>query len=257
MGKNLVRGAPVLAGAFFLGLFAGSAAGWASLATPDSAVVESLASGRAALPEEVEEEAERARKAADILAAMVTQEDRNIPDEILAHAEAVAVIPNVIKGAFMVGGRHGKGLVSQRTGTGWSSPLYVEIGGASFGFQVGVQSTDLVLVFTEKKGLKAMLEDKVKLGADIAVAAGPVGREGAVGANATFDTPIYSYSRSEGVFAGVSLEGAVLDLDDGSNRDVYGKGFDAADLLAGVKHVETPVTAPFVEALRKHVPARD
>jgi lipid-binding SYLF domain-containing protein len=209
-----------------------------------------------AIPESAEEEAERAAKAAVVLTDMVTGEDRDIPLEILQHADAVAVIPNVVKGAFMIGGRHGKGLVSQRNGDRWSPPVFVEIGGASFGFQIGVESTDLILVFTEKKGLQAMLEDKIKLGADVAVAAGPVGREGAVGANATFDTPIYSYSRSKGVFAGISLEGAILDVDDDATKRAYGKSHPAGKLLSGTLPAASKVTEPFLLALQKHVPGK-
>src|SRR5262249_16804895 len=128
------------------------------------------------------DQAERAQKAADVLKEVMNIPDKGIPDEIMEHAVAVAVIPHMVKGAFGLGGNYGKGLVSHRGTDGkWSPPAYIEIGGGSFGLQLGVQATDLILVFTSQDGFKGLLEGKVKLGGDAAVAAGPVGRDAKVG----------------------------------------------------------------------------
>ena len=203
------------------------------------------------------DEAKRAQKAADVLGAMLKAEDREIPEYLLSKAEGIAVIPHVVKGAFMVGGRFGKGLVSARRDDGtWSAPVYVDIGGASYGFQIGVEATDLVLVFVEKGGLEALLKDKLELGGNATIAAGPLGRKASVGTNVTLDSAIYSYSRTKGVFAGVSLEGAVLNVDGSANQEIYGKEMTADQILNG-KDVATPKAAmPFLEALRTYVPEK-
>ncbi|NNF05870.1 MAG: lipid-binding SYLF domain-containing protein [Candidatus Eisenbacteria bacterium] len=183
---------------------------------------------------EISDEVERTQKAAEVLHTMTQSEDSNIPEYLLEKAEGIAIIPNVVKGALLVGGRYGKGIVSQRLDNGeWSSPVFVGIGGASYGFQAGVKSTDLVLIFTSKDGLEGLLEDNLELGGEIGVAVGPIGRKASLATNLTVDSPILSYSRSEGLFAGASLEGAVLSLDHGANEDVYGKGFNAEHVLTG------------------------
>ena len=128
--------------------------------------------------------------------------------------------------------------------------MFINMGGASIGLQVGVESSDVVLVFTDEKGLDALVKDKVKLGADASVAAGPVGRKAEAGTNATVDTGIYSYSENKGLFAGVSLDGAVIEIDDSDNQKVYGKEVDAKAVLAGKSELKTPaVLQPFTTAL--------
>ena len=157
---------------------------------------------------------------------------------------------NTLKGALGIGGYGGKGLISKRQGGGWSAPMFINMGGASIGLQVGVESSDVVLVFTDEKGLDALVKDKVKLGADASVAAGPVGRKAEAGTNATVDTGIYSYSENKGLFAGVSLDGAVIEIDDSDNQKVYGKEVDAKAVLAGKSELKTPaVLQPFTTAL--------
>jgi lipid-binding SYLF domain-containing protein len=203
------------------------------------------------------DETERALRAAEVLEAAVQAEDGSIPQELLQRAWGVAVIPHVVKGALGIGGRWGKGLVVQRHEDGsWSSPAFVTIGGASYGFQIGVEATDLVLVFTDRSGLDSLLDDKLKLGADATVTAGPLGRKAEVGTNVTLDSAIYAYSRSKGLFAGVALDGAVLTLDDDANQKVYGSKVSRQALLRGSVEPGDSV-APFLEALRKHVPARE
>jgi lipid-binding SYLF domain-containing protein len=202
--------------------------------------------------DELNDASEKANDAAKVLRDMMSSDDHAIPDWLVAKADGIAVIPNTLKGAFGVGGYGGEGLISKRQGNGWGPPMFIEMGGASIGLQVGVESSDLVLVFTDKKGLDALVKDKVKLGADAAVAAGPVGRKAQAGTNATVDTGIYSYSETKGLFAGVSLEGAVIQIDDSDNQDAYGKPVDAKAVLAGKSDVKTPaVLQPFVTALNE------
>ncbi len=201
------------------------------------------------------EERERALKAAAALDSILAAPDQEIPAELLAKAHGVAVIPNVIKGAFLAGGRFGKGLVSARDEKGqWGTPLYIDIGGGSFGLQIGVEATDLILVFTEPDGLQEMLKDNLKLSADAGAVAGPVGRQVEAGTNLTFDSPIYSYSRNKGVFAGVALDGSVLSVDDSSNQEIYGKDVTGTDILVAKKVPVADATRPFLEALKRNTP---
>jgi lipid-binding SYLF domain-containing protein len=203
------------------------------------------------------EERARAQKAAEVLDSIMAAPDQEIPADLLAKAHGVAVIPNVVKGAFLAGGRFGKGLVAARDESGeWGTPLYIDIGGGSFGLQIGVEATDLILVFTKSDGLREMLKDNLKLGADAGAVAGPVGRRVEAGTNLTFDSPIYSYSRNKGVFAGVSLDGSVLSVDDSSNHEVYGKGVSGGEILIAKKVPVNDVTRPFRDALRKHTPQK-
>src|SRR5207237_10229762 len=142
---------------------------------------------------------ERLEKAASVLQDLTQAEDKRIPDALLERAEAIAVIPNMIKGAFGIGGRYGKGVVSKRLSEGrWSSPAFIQIGGGSFGLQIGATSTDLVLVFTDAKALDLLEKGKdLKLGLDAGVVAGPIGREAEAGVNANLESAIYAYSRAK------------------------------------------------------------
>jgi lipid-binding SYLF domain-containing protein len=201
------------------------------------------------------DERERAEKAAAALDSIMAAPDQEIPADLLAKAHGIAVVPNVVKGAFLAGGRFGKGLVSARDENGeWGTPLYIDIGGGSFGLQIGVEATDLILVFTEPDGLREMLKDNLKLGADAGVVVGPVGRRVEAGTNLTFDSPIYSYSRNKGVFAGVALDGSILTVDDSSNQEVYGKDVSGSDILIARKVPVGDVTRPFLEALKRNTP---
>jgi lipid-binding SYLF domain-containing protein len=199
--------------------------------------------------------AERAQKAAAVLEELVGTADKNIPNELLSRAEAVAVIPHVIKGALGLGGRYGKGLVSHRLDNGrWSAPAFIQIGGGSFGAQIGVSATDLVLVFTDAKALDLLTGGKdLKLGVDAGVVAGPIGRSAEAGVNAKLDTAIYAYSRSKGLFAGIALDGAVLDIDNSENKEVYGN-VSAKQILSSATVNST--TRPFMDALAKFMPKK-
>ncbi len=162
-----------------------------------------------------------------------------------------------MKGAFGLGGRYGKGLVSHRLPNGrWSPPAFMEIGGGSFGLQLGVEATDLVLVFTNDEGFKGLLKGKVKLGADANVAAGPVGRTAEVGTDVLLKSAVFAYSRSKGLFAGVSLDGSVVTMDDDANKDVYGKAVSGEDILLNGAVSTNDVMRPFIAALEKYSPSR-
>ena len=199
---------------------------------------------------------ERLEKAASVLQDLTQAEDKRIPDALLERAEAVAVIPNMIKGAFGIGGRYGKGVVSRRLSEGrWSSPAFIQIGGGSFGLQIGATSTDLVLVFTDAKALDLLEKGKdLKLGLDAGVVAGPIGREAEAGVNANLESAIYAYSRAKGLFAGVALDGAVIDLDDSMNKKLYGSNTAAKDIFDGRVHMTA--ADPLAAALDRIVPKK-
>lgn len=208
-----------------------------------------------AVAAETGDQAERAQHAANVIRQLMNTPESNIPDELLEHAHAIAVIPNLVKAAFGIGGVHGKGLVAKRTANGWGTPSFIDLNGGSFGFQIGVSSTDLVLVFTREEGLKGLLEDKLEIGGEAGATAGPVGRSGEAGTNLRFDSPIYSYSRSKGLFAGIALKGSVITVDDSANHKVYGANVSGKDILFKGDIAPTSVVQPFLEALQVHDPA--
>ena len=203
------------------------------------------------------ESRERIEKAAAVLQDLTAAADKRIPKELLERAEAIAVIPNMIKGAFGIGGRYGKGVVSQRLENGrWSPPAFIEIGGGSFGAQLGVSSTDLALVFTDRKALDLLQKGKdLKIGVDAAAVAGPIGRSAEAGVNLKLESAIYSYSRSKGLFVGVALDGAVIDIDNSRNAKVYGSSVTAKDILNGNVPMN-PVVRPFMNVLEKTTPKK-
>jgi SH3 domain-containing YSC84-like protein 1 len=179
----------------------------------------------------VREATKRAQQAAKTFTEIMNVPDKAIPKELLGKAEAVAVFPNVIKAGFIVGGRGGRGVISRRLPHGWSAPAFFNLGGASFGLQIGAASTDFVLLFMNDNALKGILEDKFEIGGEGSVAAGPVGRAAAASTNVTLDAGILSYSRSKGLFAGLELKGVVINPDNDDNEAVY--GMKARDILTG------------------------
>src|SRR5262252_4553658 len=184
-------------------------------------------------------EAERAADAVNVLTEIMKIPENSIPEELMARAHGIAVVPHVVKGAFGIGGQWGKGLMSQRREDGsWSAPAYIEIGGGSFGLQIGLQASDIVLVFTDEDGLKGILKGKLKLGADASATAGPVGRKAEVGTDVLLKSAVFAYSRSKGLFAGISLDGSIVSIDDAANRKIYGKDVTGEDILLG-KAVQT------------------
>jgi lipid-binding SYLF domain-containing protein len=201
------------------------------------------------------DEAERAAAAASVLTEIMSIPENSIPEELMARAHGIAVIPHVVKGAFGIGGQWGKGLMSQRGEDGsWSAPAYIEIGGGGFGLQIGVQASDVVLVFTDEPGLRGVLKGKLKLGADASATAGPVGRKADVGTDVLLRSAVFAYSRSKGLFAGISLDGSVISIDDTANRKVYGKYMTAEQILLGKGIRTNPMVDSFVKTLQKVSP---
>lgn len=160
--------------------------------------------------------------AAKTFTEIMNVRDKAIPKELLNKAEAIAVFPDVIKAAFIVGGKGGQGVISKRVKGGWSAPAFFNLSGGSFGAQIGAQQTDYVLLIMNEDGVKGLLEDKFEIGGEVGVAAGPVGREAAASTNPTLDAGILSYSRSKGAFIGAALKGAVISPDNDLNESVYG-----------------------------------
>src|SRR5271169_2209762 len=182
----------------------------------------------------------------------------NIPQEILEKAECVIVFPSVLKAAFVVGGSYGLGAMVCRTGAEfkgpWGAPAMYALEGGSFGFQIGAEATDLILLVMNDRGMESILSSKVKLGADASVAGGPVGRDASADTDAWMRAEILSYSRSRGLFAGISLEGTTLRPDDDASSDVYGRKITAKEIVLGGK-ASTPESGQhLVRVLQKNAP---
>ncbi len=166
----------------------------------------------------------RAHDAVRVLKEIQRAPDSSIPDRLLDQAHAIVVVPDVVKASFVFGARFGRGLMVVRGADGaWSNPVFVTITGGSVGFQAGVQSTDVVLVFTSERGVNSLVDGDFTLGADAGVAAGPVGRNAQASTNGRMNAEIWSWSRSRGLFAGVSLDGSVMRIDSKADRAVYGE----------------------------------
>ena len=218
--------------------------------------VAALAQDKPKTSEKIKDEANQSQKAAKVFQEIMDTPDKDIPKEILTKAECVAVFPDVIKAGFIVGGRGGRGVASCRTPDGWSAPAYLNLGGGSFGLQIGAQSTDFILLFMDKDGMKNLLSDNFQIGADASVAAGPVGRQVGAGTNATLDAKILSYSRSKGLFAGLELKGVVIKQDKDDMRDVYGKETTAKEALQDNKLTVPAAVRAFPETLGRYSPRR-
>jgi SH3 domain-containing YSC84-like protein 1 len=182
----------------------------------------------------------------------------NIPQELLEKAECVIVFPSVLKGAFIVGGSYGRGAMVCRTGEHfngpWGAPAMYALEGGSVGFQLGGQATDLILLVMNEKGASSILSSQVKLGADASVAAGPKGRDASADTDAYLRAEILSYSRSRGLFAGISLEGSTLRPDDDANADIYGRKITAKEIVLGNKIVIPESGRLLVRVLQKNAP---
>ncbi len=184
---------------------------------------------------------ERIHDAQAVLHQLMATPDKGIPLQIAAKATCVVVVPGYKKGAFLVGAQYGQGLATCRTSHGWSAPVFVQIAGASFGFQAGGQSTDLVLVGTNHKSLDDMLKEKVKLGGDVAASAGPVGRNSQAAISVLANAEFLTYSRSKGLFAGIDLTGDVLNQNSDDTKTYYGEDVPFQKILSG--SVPTPTGA--------------
>ncbi len=174
----------------------------------------------------------RLNSSIEVLDEFINIPESGIPEKILRNCEALVVIPHVVKGGFMFGARHGKGIIVHRLPDGrWSNPSFIAISGGSFGFQIGGQAVDLILVVNNKRGYRAILSDNFQLSGDMTATAGPVGRNAEAGTDIALKASILSYSRSKGLFAGVSLKGATLTIDKKANRVFYRKYIDYKDIL--------------------------
>ena len=201
--------------------------------------------------------AERLTSAQAVVNEVMRTPDKGIPQSILAGASCVVVIPSFKKGAFVVGAQYGQGVATCRTPRGWSAPVFVQLAGGSFGFQIGGQSTDLVLVAMNNNGLQDMLKNKFKIGGDAAASAGPVGRNAQAGTDWKLNAEFLTYSRSKGLFAGIDLDGTVLSQNQDDTRSFYGADTPFDTVLKG--NLPTPPEArPFVRTIAKYfVVSRD
>jgi lipid-binding SYLF domain-containing protein len=184
---------------------------------------------------------DRVEAAAQVLNDIQGAPDKGIPQEVLGSAECVAVVPSMLKGGFIVGAKYGRGLASCRTAKGWSAPAFFVVTGGSVGFQIGGQAVDLVMLIMNKNGMKHLLSSQFALGADASVAAGPVGRHAEGNTDWKMRAEVLTYSRARGLFAGVSLNGAVIKQDKDSTRDFYGRMVPFKTALTG--EIEPPAGA--------------
>ncbi len=198
---------------------------------------------------------ERVQSATTILSQIMEAPDRGIPDSIMSGAKCIAIVPSMLKVSFVFGANYGKGVATCRTATGWSSPAFFRITGGSFGFQAGGQASDLVLIIRTDDGMQHLLQSKFKLGADASASAGPVGRDTQAATDLTMRAQVLTYSRSRGLFLGVSLSGAVIRQDDGDVRAFYGKDWTFYSLLNG--EVPPPQDSQvFLNSIEHYAPTR-
>lgn len=196
-----------------------------------------------------ESSTERLTNAGNVLHEIMAAPDSGIPEEVLEHARCVAVVPNMVKGGFIFGGRHGRGVATCRTADGWSAPAFFSVAGGSWGLQIGVEGVDLVMIIQNEKGMQQLLASKFQIGADASAAAGPVGRHASADTNWKMETEILTYSRARGVFAGLTLNGASIKRDDDSMKAIYGRNVTTRNVLLG--KVDAPKSAySFLAAVR-------
>lgn len=192
---------------------------------------------------------DRLDNAAKVLHEVMATPDKGIPEEVMAHAKCVAVVPHMIKGGFVFGAQGGRGVATCRTANGWSAPAFFSIEGGSWGLQIGVEGVDLVMIFQNDKGMERLLNSKFKIGADASAAAGPVGRHAAADTDWKMNAEVLTYSRAKGAFAGLTLNGAAVHEDKDSMEAVYGPNVDQRDVLTG--KVPPPASAhAFLAAVR-------
>lgn len=191
---------------------------------------------------------DRLQMSSDVLHAIMDAPDKGIPDEIVKNARCIVVVPHLVKGGFVFGAEHGRGIASCRTADGWSAPAFISIGGGSWGLQIGVEGVDLVMVVMNDRGLQHLLSDKFQIGGDASASAGPVGRHASAGTDWQMTTEILTYSRSRGIFAGITLEGAVVEQDVDSTVAIYGHDASFRAVLSG--NVSAPrSTQTFMQAV--------
>jgi lipid-binding SYLF domain-containing protein len=193
--------------------------------------------------------ADRLDHSARVLHEIMAAPDSGIPEEVLDHAKCVAIVPHLLKGGFVFGAENGRGVATCRTASGWSAPAFFSITGGSWGLQIGVEGIDLVMIIQSDRGMQRLIGSKFELGADASAAAGPVGRHASADTNWKMDTEILTYSRARGVFAGLTLNGALIRRDDDSTEAMYGHDISTRHILRG--NVAVPDAAhSFLDAVR-------
>ncbi len=196
-------------------------------------------------------QAERIREAATVLNEIHAVPDKDIPQELWTRAECVIVVPSLKKAAFVVGGEYGKGLMSCRHAGEWSAPIFMQVGKGSWGLQIGAQTIDLVLLVMNASGMEKMLRNKVSLGAEASIAAGPIVRDARAATDAQMKAEIPSYSRTQGLFAGLNFSGGVVKTDVDDNKDLYGSKASARDVVMGGTVKAPAATDAFMTALKR------
>jgi len=201
------------------------------------------------------DEARRLRNASTIFGEIMSAEDARIPESILGKAEGIAIFPDTVKAGFIIGGMRGRGVISARTPTGWSAPAFLTMTGGSIGLQIGGQAADIILVINNRRGLETMVSNQFKLGADAAVAAGPVGRDAQAATDLQLRAQILSYSRARGLFAGVTINGSTIRQDRDANARFYGRPLEMKDIVLAGAVAEPPApVVPWLDTLKRFVP---
>jgi lipid-binding SYLF domain-containing protein len=198
-------------------------------------------------------ETDRLLEASKVLDEVLSAPDKDVPQAIIDKAQAIVVIPSTVKGALLIGAQRGKGVMSVKTASGWSAPAFVTLTGGSIGLQIGGQATDIVLVVVNERGIDNLAQNTFKIGGDASVAAGPVGREATASTDYKLQAEILSYSRSRGLFAGVSLAGSTIRADRDANEKIYGVGYSTRNIV--VEHKVEPTTAadPWLKVLKERM----
>ena len=188
-----------------------------------------------------EDSIDRLKMSTDVLRQLTEAPDKGVPQEVIDSSKCIVVVPHLVKGGFVFGAKHGRGVATCRTADGWSAPAFISVGGGSWGLQIGVEGVDLVMFVMNDQGLEHLLSSKFQLSGEGSAAAGPVGRHASAGTDWKLNTELLTYSRSKGVFAGLTLEGAVIEKDDDSTLAIYGKDAGFRPILMG--KVSTPAVA--------------
>ena len=196
-----------------------------------------------------ESSTDRLENSGKVLREIMSAPDKGIPEEVLEHAKCIAVVPHMLKGGFVVGAENGRGVATCRTADGWSAPAFFAITGGSFGFQIGIEGVDLVMIIQNEKGMQQLLASKFQIGGDASAAAGPVGRHASAETNWKLETEILTYSRAKGAFAGIALNGASVRRDDDSMQAIYGHHVTTRSALLG-KVAAPAVAESFLNAVR-------
>ena len=219
-----------------------------------AAIIVAVLAGYPAIPtaQQESDEAKRIRDAATAFGEIMGAEDNAIPTTILGKAEGIAIFPGTIKAGFVVGGMRGRGVISARTNGAWSAPAFLTLTGGSFGLQIGGQAADIILVISNRRGVESLVSNQFKLGADAAVSAGPVGRDAQAATDLQLRAQILSYSRSRGLFAGVTVNGSTVRPDRDANERFYGKRLDTKQILFEPPPSSPAPVALWMETLNKY-----